>query len=221
MKLQDPQPNTEDKVNKRITAVLKTARPFGDGEHALYLPPLSRWPAPRSFQGGTSSKSRLGRRVLLGLILLTGLPLLAAEDKIGTISKDIGLQIDYCHPGDVAIVKLTPLDPAFAMSSGWFTTTNAIVCWQDLSMMPEGTNRMEIRTICRGATSEVRVVTFKLERPPSAPKVRYLRLIVGAPTPGPPVPPGMIVALPDDQSRAYVLEQAGIQAALRRQHRSQ
>lgn len=155
----------------------------------------------------------------LAALLIFCISTLAAD--IVTVTKDIGIEIDHCHPGDVALVYLRPLDPAFALSAGTFETKENILTWLAFTMMPDGTNVAEIRTVCRGVTSEVKAVTFILRRPPPAPKVRFRRLVLEPPTSGPPVPPGMVVALPDDQSRAYVSEQARIQSALRLQHRSQ
>lgn len=136
--------------------------------------------------------------VLMVLAILTLLSLAdETEEEPKAITKDIGLTIEHCHPGDEATVHVIPIPKNPRRVEGWFNTTNSLISLSDLSMLPTGLNRLEIRTICRGMTSEVYSAVFDLQRPP--PKPRVGRKLIHEDTNNismPPMPPGMAMTLP-------------------------
>lgn len=128
--------------------------------------------------------------------ILTTIAAFAAEPTIlGPITADIGIAIEHCHPGDRALIHVEPLHPSPKAVEGWFQTTNALLTLRNLTMVPDGTNIMEIRTVCRGMTSEVSTVMFEIRRTPPAPRVS-LRNANPKPIPIPPLPNGAAMPLP-------------------------
>lgn len=100
-----------------------------------------------------------------------------------------GLSIHACHADDSVMVEVAPVNTN--RLGGLFVTTNRVLRLRDLSMIPSGTNVFKMRTICAGSTGDVREVTVVLRRPPPMPNVW---LVVDA---LPPLPPGMILPLPN------------------------
>lgn len=151
----------------------------------------------------------------IALVVLAILALYAAADETEEepkpVSKDVGLQINHCHPGDSAFITVIPIPENDVRCGGMFNTTNTILTLDDLSMLPSGLNRLQIRSVCRGLTGEVSSVVIDLQRPPPPPKlsIRKVRRVAPAspvPTrfnttsntspPMPPLPPGMAGMLP-------------------------
>ncbi len=116
------------------------------------------------------------------------LTLLAALD-IGPLTATEGIAIRHCHAHDEALVEF--------VGHGQFETTNALLTLTSppMTMLTNGTYVANIRTVCRGATSEVASVTFTISRPPAAPIVRRGRVATTPPLP--PLPPGLVMPLPN------------------------
>lgn len=148
------------------------------------------------------------------LVILSLLALCAAADETEDpmpVSKEAVLAITRCHPGDPVLIHVTPIPENAARLQGWFTTTNDMLNLRDLSMLPSGLNRLDLRTVCRGLTGEVSSVVIDLQRPPPPPKVSSRRVrkvpapspvptrfstASNGPPPFPPIPPGMAGMLP-------------------------
>lgn len=130
------------------------------------------------------------------------------EEDPKPVSKEVGLALNHCHPGDPAHITVIPIPENEVRRGGFFTTTNNLLSLRDLSMLPSGLNRLEIRSICRGLTGEVQNVVIDLQRPPPPPKVTSrrvpravtnhvpVRAVVTNAPPLPPLPPGMAGAMP-------------------------
>lgn len=115
---------------------------------------------------------------------------------IGNISPDSGIAISHCHPGHFVSIHV------YGQTEGWFKTTNDFLTLKDLSMIPDGTNLFEIRSICRGMTSEVSVVQFNLQRPPPKPRIEKRRVRPYR-IPAPPIPSQLVMALPGGTNDTY------------------
>lgn len=102
------------------------------------------------------------------------------------ISPDSGLRIYKCHDGDEALIHIHPLTNKTNLG-GSFRHTREFLSLDDLSMAPSGVNKLDIQTICAGATSEVRSVTVNIIRPIPAPIVKPARANLPA-IPPPPTP---------------------------------
>lgn len=157
---------------------------------------------------------------MLILLILSLLAICAAADETDDepkpVSADVGLQIKHCHPGDSALVTVTPIPENDNRRGGFFVTTNNLLVLRDLSMLPSGLNRLQIQSICRGMTGEVANVVVDLRRPPPPPKLELMELVKvrrvrpGSPVPlrssvtnkvpSPPLPPGLVMALPDAET---------------------
>lgn len=127
---------------------------------------------------------------------------LAAADivDVGVITDTEGLAIKTCHPGDIAMVEVIPVNPAPDRVRGFFETTETLLTSKSppMTMAPTGTNIARIRTVCSGSTSEVREVRFVIRREIPAPKVargRVARPVVIAQYP--PLPGGLVMPFPN------------------------
>jgi hypothetical protein len=162
---------------------------------------------------------------MLILVVLALVAVVAAADETDEepkpVSKEVGLALAHCHPGDTALIHVIPIPENEVRRQGWFSTTNDLMTMGDFSMLPSGLNRLEIRPVCRGLTGEVSTVVIDLKRPPPPIKVgsRRVRPPVSTnsivptrfnasstpdPIPLPPMPPGMAssLPLPDEQHGA-------------------
>lgn len=163
---------------------------------------------------------------MLILVVLALVAVVAAADDTETdeepkpVSKEVGLAIAHCHPGDLALIHVIPIPENETRRQGWFSTTNDLLAMGDFSMLPSGLNRLEIRPVCRGLTGEVSTVVIDLKRPPPPVKVASRRVRTPVSTnspvpirmaadqtpsiPMPPMPAGMAGALPlpDEQHGA-------------------
>jgi hypothetical protein len=121
------------------------------------------------------------------------LTLLAALD-IGPLTAMEGIAIRHCHAGDEALVEF--------VGHGQFETTNALLTLQHpaMTMLTNGAYVANIRTVCRGATSEVSSVKFVISRPPVAPIVKRGRVATTPPLP--PLPPALVMPLPNSTNHA-------------------
>lgn len=157
--------------------------------------------------------------LIMRMILLVVLAVMAicafaddTEDPM-PVSADLGLAIGHCHPGDRAVIRVIPIPENDSRLGGWFSTTNDVLAMKDLSMLPSGLNRLEIRPVCRGLTGEVRTAVIDLQRPPPPVKLAVVRVKRPAGTnspvptrmtaargrewpPLPPMPPGMAEKMP-------------------------
>lgn len=140
---------------------------------------------------------------------------MADAQDLGLISESSAIEIKHCHDGDAAAIHV------IGKTEGWFKTTNSVLALKDLSMIPDGTNTFEIQSLCEGRTGAVRVVSFNLKRPPPAPKV-LRRSLVRFDSPPPPIPPGLVMALPGGTNVTYADHRARLERAGREgRHRSQ
>lgn len=150
---------------------------------------------------------------LVILAVLAVLALLSAADETEEdprpVSGEVGLAIIHCHPGDRAVIHVIPIPENDSRRGGWFSTTNDVLNLEDLSMLPSGLNRLEIRSVCRGLTGAVATATIDLRRPPPPVKLASARArkrgstnspvplrMDLARTPLPPMPPGMAERMP-------------------------
>lgn len=168
------------------------------------------------------------------LVVLALLALCAAadetEDEIPkTITKDIGLGIEICQPDGLVEIHVVPIPRTERRVEGWFNTTNTLLTLTNaaMSMIPSGLVKFEMRSICQGQTGETSVVYLDIVRPPPKVKVSRRLLSKGTNEPVPPLPPGLVPALPDgnDPFQGYSYKQhlwrlEQIQKG-RRMHRSQ
>lgn len=120
---------------------------------------------------------------------------------LGEITSARGIGIHNCHPDDVAMVRIQPVHPSETRRGGMFLTTNQTLTTWDapMSMVPRGTNLAIISTICGGSTSEPTVVQFVIKRQAQAPRVKAVELE----RPTPPLPPGLVPALPTNYIRQH------------------
>lgn len=147
------------------------------------------------------------------LIILAILAIAATADEteedVKVIKGDIGIDISKCHPGHETLVHVIPIPINDRRAEGWFKTTNSVLSLRDLSMLPDGLNRIEFQNVCRGSTGELSSAVFDLQRPPPPPKVvvKLIRpkrtnssvpLRFSAPSQPmmPPMPPGMAQHMP-------------------------
>jgi len=134
-------------------------------------------------------------------LILFPLALIAAEiEDIGIVTDREGIEIHKCHEHDTALIEVRTKNSDKERQSGFFSTTNAALYLNDLSMIPTGTNIFRIRTLCAGSTSEVAQVKFVIRRPIPTPVVlkaeRFPTL--------PPAPPGMAgMPLPGGTNLSY------------------
>lgn len=119
---------------------------------------------------------------------------------VGVVTKEEGIAIRGCHPGDRVLVEVSPAHPDAYHVGGMFVTTNELLTLEHpcMSMVPNGTNLARLRTICAGVTSEVREVRFVIRRPVAAPRVGRGRKFDSLATP--PLPSGLALALPDGEA---------------------
>lgn len=152
-------------------------------------------------------------KVIILLVLVALAAVAGADDTEEDptpVTKDAGLRLTHCHPGDVAWIHVIPLPENENRRGGWFQTTNTVLTLGDCSMLPEGLNRLEVRSICRGMTGEVSTAVIDVQRPPPPPKLGRAKIrrahtnsvpvrFASAPErpPFPPTPPGMVMPLPD------------------------
>lgn len=138
--------------------------------------------------------------ILIGIISLadsTDEEELKKKSPIFPLTPEIGIELSLCHEHDKAMIHVIPIPLATNRNEGWFTTTNKTIKLSDLSMLPDGTNRLDIQTICRGKTSEVTSILFDLQRPPPAPVISLV-WNEGTNKPiYPPAVPGMVLPLPN------------------------
>lgn len=90
---------------------------------------------------------------------------------VGVLTATNGIEIAHCHAGDPARIHVVPVHPETNRVGGWWTTTNCVIRLRDLSMIPNGTNVMEIRTLCNLSTSQPVFVRFIILRTPKPPRV--------------------------------------------------
>lgn len=133
------------------------------------------------------------------------------------IDTDHALEIHHCHPGDRAILKVFPLpEETDDRRGGIMVSTNTTFTLADLTMFPRGTNRLDIQTVCAGATSRPITMFIVVRRPPPEPKVQY---VLARPweLPMPPMPGGLIMPLPGGVSsnESYTNYRARLDAALK------
>lgn len=140
--------------------------------------------------------------------------LLLACATIGPITETEGIGIRHCHADDRAVIEVQPVHPSPNRVGGWFTTTNHTLFLRDLSMIPNGTNIMRVRTICGGATGEVSEVQFVIHRAVPAPMVGLVRTF----SPSVPLPPGLVPALPGGTNRdaSYAAYRQRVESGKRR-----
>ena len=119
---------------------------------------------------------------------------------VGELTDFEGIAIKHCHPGDEAIIEVQPVDmkregdgPGPLRVGGFFSTTNRLITMREpaMTMVPTGTNRAYIRTVCSGATSEVTEILFTIRRTLPAPAVSRRSTMPG-PVKPPPAPAGLI-----------------------------
>lgn len=139
------------------------------------------------------------KMILLGMAVLVTFAAggLGDEEFPKGITEEIGLVLEHCHSDDSATIHVTPIPKNQQRVEGTFTTTNTLLTLRDLSMLPDGLNRLDIRTVCRGLTSAPSTMVIDLQRPP--PKPRIGRRMLSAATnqvSAPPIPPGIFLALP-------------------------
>lgn len=153
------------------------------------------------------------------LFLLLILKMVAAEiADLGVITDKEGINLEYRMDEDV----LTQIEVLHLKRGEWkphgffslpYPTTNTVLYLHDLSMIPTGTNQFHIRRIFGGVTSPVTVVQFLIQRPISAPvvlKVERFPML-------PPMPPGMVVPIPEATNHAsYVDWQRAVKEGKRR-----
>lgn len=146
---------------------------------------------------------------LVILVILVAIAIVCAADETDDeapklVTGDIGIEFEMCHPGDEVTIHVVPIPQNEHRREGWFKTSHALLTLGDLTMLPDGTNKFEVRTICRGQTSEVSVAFYNLQRPPPKPKIRRRSLTkTNLVLQFPPMPPGLIPALPDEASRSH------------------
>jgi hypothetical protein len=146
------------------------------------------------------------------LLVLAAIALISwgdeADDEPRPVSSDLALALSPCHPGDRAVIHVIPIPANDRRSEGGFSTTNNVLTLRDFSMLPDGLNRLEVRRVCRGLTGEVSKVVIDLRRPPAPVKFGTVRVKKPSPVPlraartppAPPLPPGLVPALPDAQT---------------------
>lgn len=122
---------------------------------------------------------------------------------IGEVNDSEGIAIRACHTGDRVLIEIEPSNPGPQRRGGSFVTTNRLLTLKDapMSMVPSGTNVARIRTICAGSTSAVSEVRFAIHRPVAAPRVAHGRRLEQMPMP--PLPFGMVPALPGGTNDSY------------------
>jgi hypothetical protein len=137
------------------------------------------------------------------LLILCATPIITDTD---------GLAIHACHDDDRVLVEVVPINTN--RIGGMFVTAKRVLYLRDLTMIPSGTNEFRLRTICDGSTGAVTVVQCVLRRPVPAPSVTVQR----TPLVWPPMPQGMVMALPDatNQFPSYSAYRAKIEAQQRR-----
>lgn len=116
---------------------------------------------------------------------------------LGVVSDSAGVGIETCHEHDRALVEGIPQHGV----GGMFVTTNRTLFLRDLSMLPSGTNLLRVRTICQGTTGAVSEVRIVIRRPVAAPSVFRVDL-----ADVPPMPPGMVMPLPNAEAVASYAE---------------
>lgn len=152
-------------------------------------------------------------RHYLGSCLMLAVTL-AADLPVRPLTDADGIEVTRCHPGDEVQVHVVPVPLAFNRVEGWFSVTNEVLTLRSLSMLPDGTNRLEIATVCRGQTSEVRVVMIDIRRRPRMPEIRVRSLTQDVIFP--PMPIGMVMPLPRGTNDDYAQFQRRIRSSMRR-----
>jgi hypothetical protein len=157
-------------------------------------------------------------RTLL-LLVLAAIAMVACADDTDDeqprrVSARMGITLESCHPGvDEVLIHVIPIPENDVRRGGWFKTTNTALFLKDFSMLPSGLNRLETQAICRGLTGEVRSIVIDLQRPPPPVKVASVRAPANTNSPvpvrfaarppqiqSPPLPPGMVMPLPDAET---------------------
>lgn len=126
-------------------------------------------------------------------LILFPLCLLASDIvDVGTITENDGIEIHRCHEGDKVLIEVVHVSPKTNEVNGWFETDKPALYLSDLSMIPNGTNIFQVRTLCSGGTSEVAEVSFVIRRPIPKPIFAKAQRF----PPGPPSPPGLTLPMP-------------------------
>lgn len=133
------------------------------------------------------------------MTLLVAILFAAAE--IDTFEKGSTFELDKCHKDDTAMVFIEPMFPATNRVGGSFKTKKDVLTYGDLSMSPDGTNRIFVQIFCAGKTSSISGMVFiyarkseQQEKPePPAPKIRFRKKPLPVTLVSPPLPFGFPV----------------------------
>jgi len=118
-------------------------------------------------------------------------------EEVLVISTNSAISIARDHPGDLFVLHFVPIPMNESRVGGWMITTNSVLKFSDLSMVPDGLVRLEVQTVSRGMTSEVSSAVYDVRRAPRKPRLG--RIFSGTPTnqpPSPPLPPGLASLMP-------------------------